>query len=96
MTDYIQFDNPDGSFILVEVDEELSYTPGTTKAGVREKLEEAIDVAQNTLENALVHAIRYNANAFHQAIKDLSDPPNIAEITFAIKITGEVSNVAVG
>jgi hypothetical protein len=39
--------------------------------------------------------VRYNAQALIQAVQSLPTPPTEVEITFGIKATGEVGNVAV-
>ena len=97
MADYIQFTSADGNTMLVEVDEaEVSSQQGIQKAGLREIASKSVAVAQTSFENAIQHAMRYNAQVFLQAITGLPVLPDEAEITFGLKITGEVGNVAVG
>ncbi len=94
MTDYIQFTTEDGTTILVEAAAEETFQPGVVKAGLKEKTGEAIVQAQATFEQGL-EVVRYNANAFIEKLRGLSDPPDEVEMSFGIKATGEVGNFAV-
>ena len=97
MADYIQFTSADGNTLLVEVDEgEVSSQQGVQKAGLREMAGKSVAVAQTSFENAIQHAMHYNAQVFLQSVVSLPILPSEAEITFGLKITGEVGNVAVG
>ncbi len=97
MADYIQFTSADGNSLLVEVDEgEVSSQQGSQKAGLREMAGQSVAVAQTSFENAIQQAMRYNAQVFLQSVVSLPILPSEAEITFGLKITGEVGNVAVG
>ncbi len=96
MTDYIQFTSPDGNSMLVEVEEdEISSQQGVQKAGLREMASKTIAVAQTSFEHAVQQVIRYNAQVFLQSVTSLPLLPSEAEITFGLKITGEIGNVAV-
>jgi hypothetical protein len=94
MTDYIQFTTEDGATILVEAAEEETIEPGVVKAGLKEKAEEAIAEAKVSFERGL-EIVRYNADAFIEKVRSLSDPPDEVEMTFGLKATGEVGNFAV-
>jgi hypothetical protein len=97
MTDYIQFTSADGDSLLVEVDEgEISSQQGIQKAGLREMAGKSVAAAQTSFEHAIQQAMRYNAQVFLQSVVSLPILPSEAEITFGLKITGEVGNVAVG
>ena len=97
MADYIQFTSADGNSLLVEVDEgEVSSQQAIQKAGLREMAGKSVAVAQTSFENAIQQAMRYNAQVFLQSVVSLPILPSEAEITFGLKITGEVGNVAVG
>ena len=97
MADYIQFTSADGNSLLVEVDEgEISSQQGIQKAGLREMAGKSVAVAQTSFENAVQQAMRYNAQVFLQSVISLPILPSEAEITFGLKITGEIGNVAVG
>jgi Trypsin-co-occurring domain 1 len=97
MADYIQFTSGDGNSLLVEVDEgEVASQQGIQKAGLREMAGKSVAVAQTSFEHAIQQAMRYNAQVFLQSVVNLPILPSEAEITFGLKITGEVGNVAVG
>ena len=97
MSRYLQFRAEDGSTtLLVEVeDEEVAAADGVVKAGVRDKLDEAVAVAESTFEAAVRTLVRYNAQALILAVRSLADPPSEVEITFGLKATGEVGNLAI-
>jgi len=94
MIHYIQFTTGDGSTILVEAAEEETYQSGMTKAGLGEKVQEAVVQAQATFEDGL-EVVRRNAAAFIEKVRSLSDPPDEVEVTFGLKATGELGNFAV-
>jgi hypothetical protein len=97
MTTYLQFETTTGQPVLVEIDDqETSEVDGVQKAGVSEKVGEAVVAAASRLEAALGAAISRNAEAFIEGISQLSERPAEAELSFALKVTGELSNVAVG
>ena len=99
MTRYIQFatGDADGSTVLVEVDQqEVVPPPGLVKAGIKEKLEGTVAMAQSTFATAIKGAIQHNVQAFIEAVHSLPEPPTEVEITFGLKATGEVGNVAIG
>jgi len=97
MADYIKFISEDGNSLLVEVDEgEVSSQQAIQKAGLREMAGKSVAMAQTSFEQAIQQAMRYNAQVFLQSVVNLPILPSEAEITFGLKITGEVGNVAVG
>lgn len=98
MTQYIQFTDQDGSTLLIETDEtEVFSEEGIVKAGLNEMSGKVITSAQTLLEKALGDAISTNARALLQAVRNLStqNQPESMEVSFALKATGEVGNVAV-
>lgn len=101
MTSYVQFNTSDGSLILMEV-EKAEVTPerGVVKVGLQEKVQEtvgtAVAVAQLTFEEAVERVVRYNAQAFIQSVRNMTTLPSEMEISFGLKATGELSNVAIG
>ena len=96
MAQYIQFGTTNSGNLLVEVTpDEVMVTPGVIKSGLKEKVQDAVVVAQASLEEALTRAVQSNATLFVQAVEGLQQQPNEMEITFGIKATGEVGNVAV-
>jgi hypothetical protein len=94
---YLSFVNADGSATLVEVSvEEIEPEPGVVKVGVGDKLRGAVSAARDSLEDALASVIRANTTAFLAAVDALPDVPDQIEVAFALKATGELSNLAVG
>ena len=97
MAHYIQFKTADGESVLVETEvAEVTVQPGIVKAGLGDKIQEAVATAQDTLEDAMRRAIRHNAQAIIEAVQSLPRRPTEVEITFGLKATGEIGNVAVG
>ena len=98
MPAYIAFYNADGSRTLVEVDaDEAAIAPGApVRAGLADRAGDAVRAATASLQDALAAAIRNNAQALHRGVQEISPPPTEVEITFALKATGELGNVAVG
>jgi hypothetical protein len=96
MADYIQFTSSDDGTFLVEVEEgEVSSAKGVQKAGLREMAGKTVAVAKTSFEDAVQQIIRYNAQVFLQSVRGLPILPNEAEITFGLKVTAEIGNVAV-
>ena len=98
MAQYIQFTEADGSTFLVETDEiDIVSQEGIVKAGAKELVGKAVVGAQAVFEQAVDEVIQRNAKAFLQAVRNLPDhdQPESMEVTFAIKATLEVGNVAV-
>jgi hypothetical protein len=103
MTNYLRFASGEGEAgeVLVEVDaaEGLPAT-GEQNAGLRQwarnQAGEAVTVAQSGFEQAVGRAVSLNVRAFLAAVDALEEPPSQMEITFGLKATGEVGNLAVG
>lgn len=96
MAEYIQFTSA-GGIMLVEVEEgEVSSQKGVQKAGLREMAGKTVAIAQTSFEDAIQQAIQNNARVFLQSVLGLPVLPSEAEISFGLKITGELGNVAVG
>lgn len=96
MSSYLEFETGDGATILIEVDE-LSATdsPGVAKGAPWRRSEAAVDSARKTFTDAMESAIDTVAAAAHEAIERLARSPNEVELTFALKATGEVGNIAI-
>ncbi len=93
MSSYIKFETEEGDTVLVEVEtREISLPAGTQKAGLQEKIQDTFAVAKETFELAISRAVRYNTQAFVNAIRSLDVPPHEAEINFGLKATGEIGN----
>jgi len=94
---YLSFADDDGQAVLVEVSvEEIEPAAGVVKVGVGDRLRGTVAAARNSLEGALATVIRANTQAFLAAVDALPEAPDQIEIAFAIKATGELSNLAVG
>jgi hypothetical protein len=103
MTSYLRLACGDGEAadVLVEVDGSGSLpVTGEQNAGLRQwaqgQASEAVAVAQSGFEEAVRRAVSVNARAFLAAADALEEPPAEMEITFGLKATGEVGNLAVG
>lgn len=97
MMSYIQFTTEDNQTILVEIDEEeISSKRGTVKVGLKDKIQGTVAMAQSSFSTAIKSAIKYNVQGLIEAVHSLPEPPSEMEITFGLKATAEVGNVAVG
>ena len=90
MTRYIEFPTENGDTILIEV--EAVEAPGIRKAGISP--EDLIERAGKTFEQAL-SSLRASAQAIVRTVSGLAQPPDEVEVTFGLKIAGEVSALAV-
>ncbi len=96
MAQYMQYTTSDGGTVLVEVTEEdVSLPEGTIKAGVADRIQKTVVQAQATFEGAVDRVVRQNAQALIQSVRDLVEPPDELEVTFGLKATGEVGNIAI-
>ena len=102
MTRYLRFTDNDESTFLVEIDDKEALSPGGMgEAGLKETagkaLEKTVVAAQTFFEQAVTNVIQHNARAFLQAIRHLpqQDQPESLEVTFALKATAEIGNVAI-
>lgn len=94
---YIEFATAGGQSVLVEADlTEVAPPPGVVKAGIGEKVKETIAVARESLDGAMHRAVCSNAQAIINAVTALERPPTDIEISFGLKVIGEVGNIAVG
>jgi hypothetical protein len=94
---YIRFTAPDGGSILVEADEgESKPSPGgVVKAGLKDRVQGAVNDAQDAFEDALQRVVRFNAQAIIEAVRALPKQPTDVEVSFGLKVTGEAGNFAV-
>lgn len=95
MAHYLAFSGADEA-ILIEADIEETQGDGIVKAGASDRVRTTLVTAQRTLTEALTSAIGGHAEALIGAIRELDDPPDHLEVTFALKATGEAGNIAVG
>jgi hypothetical protein len=96
MTQYIQFPTADGGAILVEVEAKEAKVSGLVKAGLGEKVQEAVVKVRDTFEATMMDAVRRNAEVFIKAMRTLSDPPAEAEISFGVNAVAEAGYSAIG
>jgi hypothetical protein len=103
MTNYLRFASGEGEAadVLVEMDaaEDLpvaSEQNAGLRQWARDQSGEAFAVAQSGFEQAVRRAVSLNVRAFLAAAEALEEPPAEMEITFGLKATGEVGNLAVG
>ena len=103
MADYLRFPSEEGEAgdVLVEVDAaEVMPATGEQNAGLRQwardRGDEVVAVAESGFEEAVRRAVHLNVPAFLAAAEALENPPAEMEITFGLKGTGEVGNLAVG
>jgi hypothetical protein len=87
--------------VLVEVEAaDVLPTADEEDAGLRrwarDQAGEVVAVARSGFQEAVVRAVRLNVPAFLAAAEALENPPAEMEITFGLKGTGEVGNLAVG
>ncbi len=103
MTNYLRFASGEAEAgeVWGEVDtvEDL-LVAGEQNAGLpqfaRKQAVAAVAVAQSGFEQAVRRAVSLNVRAFLAAADALETPPAEMEITFGLKATGEVGNLAVG
>jgi hypothetical protein len=94
---YIRFETGGEAGVLVEVDrEETGADPtGPVKVGLGDRVRDTVAAAQSTLEDALVTLIRTNARLFVDAVHGLERRPAEMELSFGVKATGELGNLAI-
>jgi len=90
MTRYIEFPTEDGDTVLIEVEE--NEDSGIRKAGINPK--DFIEPADKTFEQAL-SSLRTSAQAIVRAVSKLTQPPDELEVTFGLKVAGEINTLAV-
>jgi hypothetical protein len=97
MDRYVEFGTETGDAILIEVDaSEVTPGPGVEKAGLLDRGEErAVARAQESFETAISSAVRRSVAALSEAIGSLPRAPEEIELTFGIKATGEIGNIAI-
>ncbi|MFE7077094.1 CU044_2847 family protein [Streptomyces sp. NPDC057620] len=97
MTQYIQFDTRAGH-LLVEVEGQAvdeTEEDEVIKAGLGDRIRTSVAAAGSSLEEALVQVIRANARVFVEAAMGLEQRPAEMELTFGVKATGEIGNLAI-
>ncbi|MGP4050241.1 CU044_2847 family protein [Streptomyces sp. 2A115] len=97
MTQYLQFDTHGAGHLLVEVENEIDdeVEDELIKAGLGDRIRTSVAAARSSLEEALVQVIQANARVFVEAAMGLERRPAEMELTFGVKATGEVGNLAI-
>lgn len=96
MAQYIQFDGAHQASLLVEVQpDEVTALPGVVKAGLGDKVERTVVQAQALFTGALGNAVHQAAEALIDSMEGLPASINQVEMTFGLKVTGEVGNMAI-
>ena len=93
---YLQFPDGDGTVLVEVAPQEVQARPGVVKAGIGAKRNGGLLKAQSTRESPVAAVIDRSAGACVRAIKALGEPPDVVEIQFSVKATGELGNLAVG
>ena len=88
MPRYLEFQTQSGETVLIEVEE--AQAPGLRKAS----LEPIVGQAEKTFEQA-IGSLRASAQAIVSTVANLAEPPDELEVTFGLKIAGEVNALAV-
>jgi hypothetical protein len=94
---FIRFGD-EGDSVLVEVaGEDVEATTGVLKAGLfRRRVEDAVVTARRPLDDALSGAIVQVAKAISTAAGSADLHEGEIELEFAMKVSGEIGNVAIG
>jgi hypothetical protein len=98
VTEYIKFKTSAGD-VLIEADvqpADLEDDEGPSKAGFRDWIRGSNVVeAKTTLEEALERTLAANAQALGTSAGKLKPRPDVIELTFGLKATGELGNIAI-
>jgi hypothetical protein len=97
MSPYVEFTTSAGGRVLVEVDtSEVVPVSGVEKAGLRDRAaESAVASAESTFEDAVASVVGSSVAALTHAVASLARAPTELELTFALKATGEIGNIAI-
>ena len=102
MAQYIQFqtpperERPAQSRVALMIEVEASETPpGIAKAGLKDSAGKVVAQAATLLDDAIRGVVSATAEAFYNAVQSIEDPPKEIEVSFGLKITGEVGNIAI-
>jgi len=96
MPRYIEFPLEGGGAILIESPDEPSKAPtGLVPATRGESLKEMAEQARQSFD-ASVENVRKSADLLVNKLRALSDPPDEMEVSFSLKASGELGNIAIG
>ena len=95
MSKYVEFPLEGGGSILIESPDEPSKAPtGLVPATRGESLKEMAEQARQSFD-ASVENVRKSADLLVNKLRALSDPPDEMEVTFSLKASGELGNIAI-
>ncbi len=95
MSKYVEFPLEGGGTILIEAEDENKTTSGFVRSGAGDAAKEAVEQAKQSFD-ASIENVRKSANLLVTKLRDLSEPPDEMEVTFSLKASGELGNIAVG
>ena len=96
MSKYVEFPLEGGGTILIESPDEPTKAPtGLVPATRGESLKEMAEQARQSFD-ASVENVRKSADLLVTKLRALSDPPDEMEVTFSLKASGELGNIAIG
>ncbi len=96
MSRYIEFPLEGGGAIVIESPDEPSKAPtGYAQAARGESLKEMAEQARQSFD-ASVENVRKSADLLVNKLRALSDPPDEMEVSFSLKASGELGNLAIG
>jgi hypothetical protein len=96
MANYLAFGTTEDPLLLEVAVDEVNPPPGVAKAGLGDQVQKSVAKARESFEDALSALVRVNVGSFLAAVNGLPERPHEVEITFAVKGTGELGNLAVG
>jgi len=94
MTSYIGFPvaGESAPHLLIEVDEKAIAGQGIRKAGLAAAAGNVIAEANQQFRSAIAAVLKANVDGFTAALETLAKRPSSAEISFGLKVSGEVGN----
>ncbi|MEK7324866.1 MAG: CU044_2847 family protein [Chloroflexota bacterium] len=95
MSKYVEFLLEGGGTILIEAEDENKTTGGFVRSGAGDAAKEAVEQAKQSFD-ASIENVRKSANLLVTKLRDLSEPPDEMDVTFRLKASGELGNIAVG
>jgi hypothetical protein len=84
----------EGSNVYIEVDESPGQ-PGIAKAGLPDTIARTAGCAAEALREGLGTAIRANVEILAVALHDLTSAPDAVELSFGLKVSGDLGNVII-
>ncbi|MBI3240742.1 MAG: hypothetical protein HYZ49_00395 [Chloroflexi bacterium] len=95
MSKFVEFPLEGGGTILIEAEDDNKATGGFVRSGAGDAAKEAAEQARQSFD-AAIDNVRKSANLLVTKLRDLSEPPDEMEVTFSLKASGELGNIAVG